>query len=124
MKIRILNSGEERHIDTSTGNALISAGLALDITKSKVEELRSQPRPNSKAQFRVMVHHASGALTIQRRQLNCEGYFFGPSALAKQNFPDCPDEIIAEYKSQRERNPSLADEIIRAANTKTRDWRP
>lgn len=117
MKIRILASGETRHIDNSTGTALVSAGLAVVLSD------RPQPGdyiPDQPTWEVTTVGVTKQELVIRMTILGQTYYFSGNPATANKTISwdgGCrflsgmgraiPKDILEVYRDQWKSNPAL-----------------
>jgi len=123
MKIRILASGETRHIDNSTGTALVSAGLAeaLSADESTGKLPKYNPSANAEPEWEVLtvgitqqelvikmtllggVYHYGGAPQNANRKIVWDGGFRYANSLGRE----IPKNILEQYTRQYKDSPSL-----------------
>ncbi len=123
MKIRILASGEIRHIDNSTGTALVSAGLAesLSADESTRKLPKYQPTLITEPEWEVIttgvtkqelvirmtilggVYHYSGAPETANRKISWDGGFRYANKFGRE----IPKPILEQYKRQYKDSPNL-----------------
>lgn len=120
MKIRILASGEIRHIDNSTGSALVSAGLAEVVSKND----SNLPVPGdfkpTPPKWAVLVLPDSKTLVIRMSFPSSVMDYFGPPKDANRIVQnggvsryvsgfgrEVPSEIVSEYTRQWKSNERL-----------------
>ena len=143
MKIRILASGEVRHIDNSTGTALVSAGLAEVLTKDDLNLPKPGDYVSIPPTWEVLVKHVNqtgrSELVIRMTRPGFVADYFGEPQFANafKSWPGpdgkteggrrwlngfgmaVPDEILEQYTKQWKRNRHLRAEAapgVAAAN--------
>jgi len=120
MKIRILKSNEVRHIDNSTGEALISAGLAERAgADDRVASVLPKPGAAGVVQPKwEVVEHAGTERTFLALKMTVlhQTYIYSgaPDEINDRSFgrpvEQIPEEILAEYRRQYRANPALRDQ--------------
>jgi hypothetical protein len=125
MKIRILASGEIRHIDNSTGSALISAGLAEGLSTPADDKPGRLPRPGDAVKvepfWEVVVVGITKTELVIRMTILGQSYLYGGAPdKANQKISwdggfryasglgrEIPEPILSQYKRQWKDNPEL-----------------
>jgi len=134
MKIRILASGEVRHIDNSTGTALVSAGLAEVLTKDDLNLPKPGDYVSVPPKWEVLVKQVNqtgrSELVIRMTRPGFVADYFGEPQYANsfRSWPGpdgkteggrrwlngfgmaVPDEILEQYTKQWKRNRHLRAE--------------